>query len=168
MFGSIFRKAQATVDNAISQFVYAIIVAVPLLIATGFGAAALLRHFEREFGTDTAYLVLAGVFAMISLIAMLVLNTRLVAAEPVADAASAESTDAPIGAQIGAMSSSDRELLMSALATAGPVALPGLLRAVMRNLPLILAVLAAAFVMTQPSGAGETDSPPQSGMEPAE
>ncbi len=168
MFGSIFRRAQATVDNAISQFVYAVIVAVPLLIATGFGTAALLRHLDREFGTDTAYLILAGVFAMMSLIAMLVLNIRprsvAAAAEPVAD----EASDASTADQLGAMSSSDRELLMSALTTAGPYALPGLLRIVMRNLPLILAVLAAVFVMTRPAGASDTEAGLQPGMEPAE
>ena len=37
MLGSLFRRAQATVDNAIEHLVSRALVAIPFLIAAGFG-----------------------------------------------------------------------------------------------------------------------------------
>lgn len=170
MFGFLFRRAQATVDNAIGQVVSGTLVAVPLLVAAGFGTAALLRYLERSYGTDAAYLILACGFGVVSLVAVLVMNSRSrsASADPVsADSSERVDEETPLE-QLGGMSKTDRELLMSALSTAGPYALPGLLRVVLRNLPLILAVLAAMFVMTRPDATDPPEADVQPGMQPAE
>lgn len=155
MFGFIVKKAQATVDNAIGQVFNAVLVAVPLFVAGGFGTAALLRYLDRTYGTDAAYLILACGFGVLSLVALLVMNARSPRSTPLDDEpeAASEPTEEPnFVEQLGSMSKTDRELLLSALTTAGPYAIPGLLRLIVRNLPLILAVLAAVFVMTRPDG----------------
>lgn len=170
MFGFLFRRAQATVDNAIGQVVNGILVAVPLLVAAGFGTAVLLRFLERSYGTDAAYLILACGFGIVSLVVVLVMNARSRSA-PADMAASEDSArvedEAPLE-QLGGLSKSDRELVMSALTAAGPYALPGLLRVVLRNLPLILAVLAAMFVITRPDATDTPGAAVEPAMEPAE
>lgn len=169
MFGFIVKKAQATVDNAIGQVVNGVLVAVPLLVAAGFGTAALLRYLDRHYGTDAAYLILACGFGVLSLVALLVMNARSRSAPADAEtqAAAEPAEDENIVEKLGSISKTDRELLLSALTTAGPYALPGLLRVVVRNLPLILAVLAAVFVMTRPDeGAGNTTDSADTGPQP--
>ena len=170
MFGFIVKRAQATVDNAIGQVINGMLVALPLLVAGGFGTAVLLRYLDRTYGTDAAYLILACGFGALSLVGLLVMNLR--ARARAVDPASVEGDErseepGPIE-QLGSMSKTDRELLMSALATAGPYALPGVLRVVLRNLPLILAVLAAAFVLTRPAASEMTDGEIQPDLQPAE
>lgn len=167
MFGFIVKKAQATVDNALGQVATGVMVAIPLLVAGGFGTAALLRHLDRVYGTDAAYLILACGFGVVSLVALLTMNARSRSVAAPAEASAAVVDDESPAEQLGAVSNTDRELLLSALATAGPYALPGILRLVVRNLPLILAILAAAFVLMQPDPEAATDAE-QPGLQPAE
>lgn len=170
MFGFIVKRAQATVDNAIGQVVNGVMVAVPLLVAGGFGTAALLRYLDRTYGTDAAYLILACGFGVLSLVALLVMNarTRGKAEDAPSETAEVQSEEPGVAEQLGSLSKTDRELLMSALTTAGPYALPGLLRVVVRNLPLILAILAAIFVMTRADASETTEPTMQPDMQPAE
>lgn len=170
MFGFIVKRAQATVDNAIGQVANGVMVAVPLIVAGGFGTAALLRYLDRTYGTDAAYLILACGFGVLSLVALLVMNarTRVKAEDAPSEAAEVQSEEPGVAEQLGSLSKTDRELLMSALTTAGPYALPGLLRVVVRNLPLILAILAAIFVMTRPDASETPESTMPPDMQPAE
>ena len=149
MLGSLFRRAQATVDNAIDQVVNRALVAIPFLIAAGFGTAALSMRLNREFGPETGSLILAGGFVVVGLFVALIVHSQMAKpAEPAAETtesaerAADETTDP-------ALANVDRELLMAALTTAAPIALPGLLRAVMRNLPIVAAVAAAGFIMSR-------------------
>lgn len=149
MLGSLFRRAQATVDNAIDHAVNRALVAIPFLIAAGFGTAALSMRLNREFGSETGSLILAGGFVLVGLVVALIVHSR--SSKPtqaVEDATEAAEGTADAAAD-SAMASVDRELLTAALTTAAPIALPGLLRAVMRNLPIVAAVAAAAFIMSQ-------------------
>jgi hypothetical protein len=149
MLGSLFRRAQATVDNAIDHVVNRALVAIPFIIAAGFGTAALAMRLNREFGAETGSLILAGGFVIVGAIVALIVHSRTAKpVEPTAEAAetteraAAEETDA-------GLANVDRELLMAALTTAAPIALPGILRALMRNLPIVAAVAAAAFIMSR-------------------
>ena len=67
MFGMLFRRAQATVDRAIDGLVTRAIVAIPFLVAGGFGTAALALRLNREFGAETASLIMAGGFVGLGL-----------------------------------------------------------------------------------------------------
>lgn len=172
MFGSLFRKAQATVDNAIDQFVNRAAIAVPLLVAGGFATAAASIRLHREFDAETANMILAAGFIAIALLTALLVQPR--ATDSAADEGvvpSATSGDpSPGGSREGGEIASDvdRELLMAALSTAGPMALPGLMRIVSRNLPLIAAVAAAAFVITRPSDGARDGDIGNSNVQPAE
>ena len=159
MFGFIVRRAQATVDNALGQLAYGLLVAVPLLVALGFATAALSLRLERMYGAEASHLIVAGLFAAAALVGWLVFTLRTTAPAPGIDApsvdsetsaAAADTKDAPFAG----FTPADRELLM----TAAPVALPSLLRAVLRNLPLLLFVLAAAFVLTRPGASREAET----------
>ena len=167
MFGTIFKKAQATVDNAISQLIYGSLVAVPLAVALGFGTAALSLRLERTYGAETSHLIIAGIFASLAVLGAVVFTNRLGAAQPEAEQTTAEmpdkSAEEQVAPALAMFSAADRELLMAALTTAGPIALPGILRTLYRNLPLLLFVIAAAFVLTRPAVENEADS-----VEPAE
>ena len=149
MLGSLFRRAQATVDSAIEQVVNRAIVAIPFLIAAGFGTAALSMRLNREFGAETGSLILAGGFLVLGIFTALFVYARSDSpAEAAADAAESAERTAEEAAD-PAMANVDRELLMAALTTAAPIALPGLLRALVRNLPIVAAIAAAGFVMSR-------------------
>lgn len=150
MFGFLFRRAQATVDRAVDGIVHRIIIAIPFLIAGGFGTAALALRLNREYGPETTSLILAGGFAALGLLAVLVFRTRSEAPLE-ADGASEEPSQASaaVGAEGPDLSNNDRELIMAALTSAAPIALPALVRTVGRNLPLLAAVAAAAFIISR-------------------
>jgi hypothetical protein len=154
MFGSLFRRAQATVDNAIDHAVNRVLVAIPFLIAAAFGTAALSMRLNREFGAETGSLILAGGFVVVGLFVALIVHSRAdKPAEPVNEAAETAERAADEAVD-PAMANVDRELVMAALTTAAPLALPAVLRAVGRNLPIVAAVAAAAFIMSRST---ETD-----------
>lgn len=151
MFAALMNRAQATVDNAIGQVVNRAIVAIPFILAGAFATAALAFRLVREFGPETANLILAGLFLVLGLIGAVVFRSRpavVSAEEPLPEALSgseeAKTSNIPLDAP-------DRELLMAAFTSAAPIAVPALLRTIMRNLPLVLAILSALFVLTRPS-----------------
>jgi hypothetical protein len=158
MFGSLFRRAQATVDNAVDNVVNRAIVAFPFVIAAGFGTAALSMRLNREFGAETGSLILAGAFLILGGLAALILHSQI-PTEPARETAESAEHEADEAAD-PALASADRELLMAALATAAPIVLPVLMRALMRNLPrylpIVAAIAAAGFIMSrrteQPGG----------------
>lgn len=149
MLGSLFRRAQATVDNAIDHAVNRALVVIPFLIAAGFGTAALSMRLNREFGAETGSLILAGGFVLVGVVVALIVHSHSSKpTEAAAEAAETVERDAEQAAD-PSMANVDRELLMAALTTAAPIALPGLLRAVMRNLPIVAAIAAAGFIMSR-------------------
>jgi hypothetical protein len=153
MFGSLFRRAQATVDNAIGQIVNRAIVAIPFLVAAGFGTAAVAMRLNRELGPETGSLVLAAVFAVVGLLTALIVHSR--AEKPAAlgdEPGEAAAPESAAAVEEPGASDIDRELVMAALTSAAPIALPGLLRTIGRNLPLVAALAAAAFVIARDTG----------------
>ena len=151
MFGSLFRRAQATVDNAIDHVVNRVLVAIPFIVAAGFGTAALSMRLNREFGAEMGSLILAGGFVAVGLVVALIVRSRMDhPAEPTAEDAETVDRNAEQVADPG-LPNVDRELLMAALTTAAPIALPSVFRALLRNLPLVAAIAAAGFVLTRDS-----------------
>jgi predicted histidine transporter YuiF (NhaC family) len=150
MLGSLFRRAQATVDNAIDNVVNRALVAIPFLVAAGFGTAALSMRLNREFGAETGSLILCGGFVVVGLFVALIVHSRAERpAETIAEDADAAQQTAEEAAADPSLANVDRELLMAALTTAAPIALPGLLRTLMRNLPIVAAIAAAGFIMSR-------------------
>ena len=170
MFRMLFRRAQATLDRTIEGMVNRAIVVVPFLIAGGFGTAALAIRLNRDYGPETGSLILGGAFAALGLVAALAVRARseslvegegpldtAAAPELEADAAAADTTD---------FAKADRELLVAALTSAAPFAVPALVRTVGRNLPLLAALAAAAFVIAR-GGPHEVEGS-EAALEPGE
>jgi hypothetical protein len=143
MFASLFKRAQATVDIAIGQAINRVIVAIPFLIALGFATAALYLRFERTYGAESATIILSAIFMAAGLIAVMLSG----GAETLQSASTAESPQEELAdPATPETSKADRELAMAALTSAAPIALPALVRALMRNLPLVAVILAALVV----------------------
>lgn len=179
MLGAIFRRAQVTVDNAIGLAFSRALIATPFLIAAAFAVAALSVRLHREFDAEIANLMLAGLFVVVGIITAGVVslrnNTGAVAdtAAPVLEQQAATSGDAATaapGLEGLNMSPEDRELLLAALTTTAPMALPVVFRVLWRNLPIMLAIGAALFMIfrtlqttgsaAQPAGTGADEPAP--------
>jgi hypothetical protein len=163
MFSALMDRAQEAVNNIIGQVVNRAIVAVPFVLAGAFAIAALAFRLIREFGPETGNLILAGVFLVLGVLGAFIFRvkpaseTSTSASEALPDFFGSEEETAPENAEN--MSEPDRELLMAALASAAPVALPVVLRLVLRHLPLVLAALAAMFVLSRVSSASAEPAP---------
>jgi hypothetical protein len=140
-------------------------VAIPFLVALGFATAAATLYVNRAFGTEAGYLIMTGAFLIIGAVGAAIAasrnNASALASDRPADASSSQSTSARADEQAGP----DREMLMAALASIGPVAAPALVRLIIRNLPLVAAIAAAGFVLTRPQ---EEPRRGNLGLEPAE
>lgn len=151
MIGLLFRRAQATVDNAIGLAVSRAIVATPFLIAGGFAVAALQVRLHREFDPEIANLLLAGLFLVVGFITLIVVNVRMRASagaqEPAAAPAQTSAAEPAAEALSLDLHPQDRELLAAALTSVAPLALPSIIGIVMRNLPALLAAAAALFAV---------------------
>jgi hypothetical protein len=166
MLQSLFRRAEATVDNAIASVLARALVAIPFLVAAGFGTAALAIYAYDSFGVAGGNLLMAGVFCLVGLICAAVVAVQL---------RSKSGTDAPSGEQPAADAAAgskplfdpvDRDVMAAVATAVGPMALPLVLRTVMRNLPLLAAIAAAGFVLSRNGGEHEKDL--ETPMQPAE
>jgi hypothetical protein len=161
VFQALIHRAQASVDKAIAQVANRAIIAIPFLIALGFATSAAYLRLDREFGAETATLIMAGGFAFIGLLAAAVLRTSSSApAAPAAEASeAAESKTAQ--SEEPAFAAADKELMTALLTTAAPLVLPSVLRGVLRNLPLVAVILAAIFVLMSSGGTATGEQEPQ-------
>jgi hypothetical protein len=169
MFGMLFRRAQATLDRTIEGMVNRAIVVIPFLIAGGFGTAALAIRLNRDYGPETGSLILGGAFAALGLVAALAVRARsesLVEGEGPLDTAAAPELEAESAADAPDLAKADRELLLAALTSAAPIAVPALVRTVGRNLPLIAALAATAFIIARGDSHGGGGA--ETALEPGE
>ena len=117
-------------------------------------------RLNREYGPETASLILAGGFAALGLLAMLAVRTRSEApSEAHGSSEEPAQTSASAAAEGPDLSKTDRELIMAALTSAAPIALPAIIRTVGRNLPLLAAVAAAAFIISRDGQSGAALEP---------
>lgn len=158
IFGSLFRRAEDAVGNILDQALARILVAIPLLVAAGFATAAASGYLNARYGSETGNLIMAAVFGVVSLLVAAYVATwpavqaaQSETAKQQTDAVDSEATDTPDMAQTAAISDSERELFNSVLASAAPIALPGLVRLLLRNIPLLLAILLAGYVFSRQS-----------------
>jgi hypothetical protein len=155
MFQAIVQKAQHAVDSTLAKLMSRAAVAVPLVIAGGFGTAALTVTLTDVYGPALSYTMMAGLFAVLGgLTAAIVSANGSTEAQPAEPPLSMAEDVAEVAAPL-----LDRDTLVTLLSTAGPVALPGLLRLAARNLPLLVMAVIVAFFFFGRSitrGEGET------------
>jgi hypothetical protein len=141
MFQAVVHTAQRAVDSTIAKLMTRAAVAVPLVIAAGFGTAALTVTLTETFGPALSYTMMAGLFVALGGITAAVVSANGAAQVQPKEPPSVAEDVAEVAAPL-----LDRDTLVALLTTAGPVALPQLLRLAARNLPLlVMAVIVAIF-----------------------
>lgn len=157
MFEGLINRAEQSIDVLASKYVMRVAVAVPFVIALGFGTAAAAVRLSHDYGTTTAYAILAAVFAGVGLAAATAM--ALSRPNPVAPAETVEQASLN-GDPAATASSFDPQIVLAALGAVGPTAFPGLLRILTRNLPLVLAVVILAYLLFSQTRETEADSTP--------
>lgn len=163
MLQAVINRAQRSVDTLVNKYVTRIAVSVPFVVALGFGTAAAAVKLSQEFGNTTAYAILAATFAVIGLAASAII--AMSGSNPETGAISGDNPAAGTTSATGdtdasnAKSSIDPEFILAALGTVGPMALPSVVRLLARNLPLVLAIVAIAYVLF--SERSESDGAPE-------
>lgn len=144
MFANLFKRAEASVDNAIGDLGNRVLIALPFLVAIGFAAASLSIIANRTYGAETGNFILAAGFAVLGCIVAVVVKIRNSAPAHV-DEPEAPTDDKQHGA---ANSMFENEHVMGILSAAAPILLPALLRTATKNWPLILAVAAGLYAFS--------------------
>jgi hypothetical protein len=150
MFARLFRRAEATVDNAIGDLFNRLIIAVFFLIALAFATASLAITLNNAYGPELGNLLVAGIFCVLGIIAALILRPRTSskAIESAADEtlkAEAENEISPAGSIF------DDETVMAVVSSAAPVIVPAMIRTGLKNWPLLLSIAAGLYVMSRPT-----------------
>ena len=161
MFKSIVAQAKRAVTDTAERLLGRAVVGLLLVVAAGFATAALMIKLTEAWGAVIACLVVAGMFALIALIAAAVISAseQHAAAEPQSAAeVEAEAQGDDIAGTITSLVASDPLTMVSAAGTAA-----GVFRALGRRTSLlILALLAAAFIWSRTSG----EAAPETAAEP--
>ena len=161
MLNALFHRAQATVDNAIGQAVNRALIVLPFLVALGFATAAATSRLVRELGPELGYLAIAGGYAVIGLFVAALVMARSQPQTDQPSAAGAAADEQAASSTASQVSDADRELITAALTTAAPVALPALITALLRNLPIVVALASLLYIFIRPgktNDVGQTSS----------
>jgi hypothetical protein len=165
MFQALIKKAEGAVGSAVNKVAWRAAVAVPLVIAAGFGIAALTVTLSQAYGAALSYTIMAGVFVAVAGITAVIMSRK----EPVVEPKTEEPTPT-LAEDVAEFATPlfDRDTIVSLLATAGPIALPALLRLGARNLPLLVIAIIVALFYFGRSIAREGHSEEQPQPDPAE
>lgn len=143
MFQAVLQKAEGAVGSAVNKVASRVAVAVPLVIAAAFGIAALTVTLSEAYGPPLAYTIMAGLFVAVAGVTAVIMSHKTPQAEPEAEEPATSITDNVAELATPLL---ERDTIVPLLATAGPIALPALLRMAARNLPLlVVAVIVALF-----------------------
>lgn len=181
MFQGLFKRAERSFDQAVSRIVTRAAVAVPLLVAGGFATAALTVKLLELYGPITGYALMAALFAVIGVATMAIVGVGSAGApveQATAEPEKAADTTAATGQETTDISDLLTPEMRTLLASIAPAAVPGLVRGVGRNLPLIFVLALVAFVISRfaespnlgeagESETGETDQAPGPAPDPA-
>ncbi len=139
MFRSFIDHTQMTVSAMVSKYIGRIIVVALFTIAAGFGLAAIAVKLIEAFGPMAAYALLAGVFAVIGVVATLMVAVN-------------ERHQQTLLQRTGY----DRTALVSTLAAAAPVVLAQGASLLGRRTPIFLMALLLAGLFMRNSGVRST------------
>jgi hypothetical protein len=155
MFQSIIRRAESAIDRSIDHAISRAVMVVPFVIAGGFATAALSQRLTLEFGPETGYWLMAGVFTVLGALTAAIVLARSPAAKGEAEPGEEQPSEAAATADeqsiLPEFGEAEREMVMSALTTMAPIALPAVLRMLVKNLPIIAVLAAALFVAMRQS-----------------
>jgi hypothetical protein len=156
---ALINDAKTAAGAVIGKYAIRASVAVPFLIAAGFGTAAVTLILTERFGAMTAYAMMAAGFAAIGVIASLVVTVKE-QEEEVGDTQAEETDTAEVATDAAAQAAVQLPIaLIGTLLTTpmGPGAAAGGAKMLARNLPLVilLGLIALLFWPTKPAAADE-------------
>jgi len=152
MFRGLINDAKAAAGSLVGKYLMRMSVAVPFIVAIGFGIAATTVFLVDKLGSLYAYLTIGGAFTLIGLMAALVVSVKEQeeAAETKVEATDTASVATDAAAQAAVQA--PLALLGTLFATpAGPAMLAGGTKALARNIPLVV-LLALIGMLFWPVG----------------
>jgi Na+-transporting methylmalonyl-CoA/oxaloacetate decarboxylase gamma subunit len=157
MFQGLFQRAEITIDGIVAKYMGRALVAVPLLVACGFATAAATVKLIEVYGPAIGCAIMAGVFAVLTLLTMAVVSGGQTAESANAASEQANSEEpAQIGSELEGLFTPELRAVLGATA---PMALPVVTRAVMRNLPVLIMLALIIYVFSRfAKSSDETDS----------
>ena len=136
MFARLFKRAEASVDNAIGDLGNRVVIAIPFLIALGFAASSLTLALDRTYGPELGNLLVAGAFCVLGAILALLLRVRGHLGVQSGTSDASEPPAGPIDEPHPQQSIFDDDTLMAVVSSAAPIIIPAALRQVLRTGPL--------------------------------
>ena len=166
MFRGLINDAKSAASSLILKYVARASVAIPFVIALGFGLAALTVWLVNQYGYVTGYLLMAGGLAAVGVVAALVVSFKE-HEEEVADQVAEEADTPSVATDVAAQAPL---ALLGALFTVpgGASSALKVAQVLGRNFPLVLLlVLVGALFWPSEEGEGtETVRPRPNGFEP--
>ncbi len=163
MFSGLFKRAEASVDNAIGELGNRVLIAIPFIAAAGFVAASLWLIAERTYGPEIGNLMVAsGFFGLGCFIALIVkARSRNRTSETETEPEPLAGTE---GLTATGRSIFEDENLMGIVSAAAPVVLPAVLRTASKNWPLVLAAAAGLYVFSRSETSNAASQPSSAQM----
>lgn len=170
MFRTLINDAKSAAGSVIGKYAIRASVAVPFIVAAGFGTAATTLVLVDRFGAVMAYGLMAGGFAAVGLLAAAIVTVK--EQEEVTEDAQAEKTDtAEVAGDAAAQAAVQLPLaLLGTLLTMpmGPGAAAGGAKMLMRNLPLVLLAAVLAFLFWPSAKTPDADETTGPAEDPAD
>jgi hypothetical protein len=140
VFRSLINDAKSAAGAVLARYAVRASVAVPFLVAAGFGTAALTVILVERYGPLIAYCMMAAGFAAVGVVAALIVTVKE-QEEEVAEASAEQNDTAQVSTEAAAQAAVQLPIaLLGTLLTspAGPGAAAGGLKVIGRNWPLVL------------------------------
>ncbi len=150
MFDSIINRAQHSVESAMLRYVMRLAVAVPFVVAFFFAVAAASGKLTEIYGYVMGHAILAAAFAVVGLVAAVVISVMQPSASITANYNAEAQTATSDAANTPASSFLDSDLLVATLGIVGPKmipAIPALMRFVVKNWSLVLSVVMVTYLL---------------------
>jgi len=159
MFASLFKRAEASVDNAIGDLGNRVVITIPFLVALGFGAASLAAFLNRLYGPELGNLLVALSFCLLGGIVALVVKMRRRASTPSSETAERVAEEEPAAEAGETTSIFDDDALMAVLSAAAPIIVPAALRTGLKNWPVLLLLAATIYLFSRNNQPAEAAVP---------
>ena len=159
MFRALLNDVKSAAGSLVARYVARASVAVPFLVAFGFATAAVTLMLVERYGAIAAYWMIAGGFTAIGVVAAAVVSVKE-QDEAVADA-EAEKTDTRSTAESAiaqAATQAPLAILGALLSTPfAPNAVAGGAKLALRNMPLVVLLVALGFLLWPAGSTGEAN-----------
>jgi Na+/melibiose symporter-like transporter len=168
VFRGLIKDVKSAAGSIVEKYAARASVAVPFIIALGFATAGITLMLVELFGHRNAFFMVAGGFMAVGLVAAFIVRNKE-HDEVVADEQAAKTDTADVASDTAVAAVVQMPLaLLGALFSgpAGPSSTLSLARVLGRNLPLVIMLVAIAFLFWPESAektmAGEDATDPES------